>query len=117
MPNVVAGLMSSLGSALLLLYEPFVYGDDQDDAFQLSLAAADSILRITEQIYAHSRDEISFYYTQINYCWMVCSRTLIRAMRFREAAGDAHAASIYRQQVEFLLVRVTHYLSIGLARS
>lgn len=47
------------------------------------------------------------YYTQINYCWMVANRTFIRAMRFREQAGDTQAAAAYRRSVEFLLARIT----------
>lgn len=69
--------------------------------------AASSIVGITEAIYAHSKDQISMYYTQINYCWMVTNRTFIRAMRFREEAGDVQTAAAYRTNVEFLLARIT----------
>lgn len=94
----------SASSSLLLLYEPFILGSDEDDGFRRSLAAASSILRITEAIYSHSQDQIAYYNPQINFCWMVANRTLVRAMRFREDAGDGVGAEVYRGQVEFLLV-------------
>lgn len=69
--------------------------------------AATTIHETTERIYAHSGDQISYYNTPINYCWMVANRTLIRAMRFREDAGDIEKAKRHKEQVEFLLARIT----------
>jgi hypothetical protein len=95
-------------TALMLLYEPFIY-DGNDEGFHSgSMAAANRILQITDSVYSHSKDTISFYYTQINYSWMVCNRTLIRAMRFKEDANDHEGAKHLRSQIEFLLVRDIH---------
>lgn len=90
-----------------MLFEPFIYGSDKDAGFKQSVSAATSIFNITESIYGHSKDQISMYYTQINYCWMVTNRTFIRAMRFREQDGDLQTAAAYRRSIEFLLARIT----------
>ena len=107
LPGVCDNTDECIDSALILLYEPFIYGSDKDAGFQRSMAAAGSILGITEAIYAHSKDQISMYYTQINYCWMVTNRTFIRAMRFQEQSGDLQTAAAYRKSIEFLLARIT----------
>lgn len=91
-------------TALLLLYEPFIFGADDEAFYTASMAAANRILQITQSVYAHSKDAISMYYTQINYSWMVCNRTLIRAMRFRDDAGDQEGAKALRTNIEFLMV-------------
>lgn len=91
-------------TAILLLFEPFIYDSEDEGFYTASMAAANRILQITQSVYAHSKDAISMYYTQINYCWMVCNRTLIRAMRFREDAGDQEGAKALRSSIEFLLV-------------
>lgn len=88
----------------MLLYEGFILGTDEDEGFQTSLRSANEVYSITQRVYAHSQDQVSYYYTSINYCWMVTNRVFLRAMRFSEDRADLQAASAYRYQVEFLLV-------------